>query len=212
MRILITDDHPVVRAGVSQILNKNLRDVVIGEAGNGRQLFEQLRRQRWDLVLLDITMPGRSGLDLLSQIKRERKRLPVIVFTMHAEDEYAVRSLRAGASGYLTKDTLSDNLITAVQKAVKGGTYVSDTLAEQLASRLTAKTDVPAHETLTDREYEVLRLISSGLRVGEIAHKLGLSVKTISTFRARVLQKTGLKNNAAIIRYAIQHHLTEETM
>jgi DNA-binding NarL/FixJ family response regulator len=212
MRILITDDHPVVRAGVSQILKKNLTDVVVGEASNGRQLFEQVRQHRWDLVLLDITMPGRSGLDLLSQLKEERKRLPVIVFSMHGESEYAVRALRAGASGYLTKDVIPEKLITAIQKAVKGGTYVSDTLAEQLASRLTGKADVAAHQTLTDREYEVLRLLSSGLRVGEIAERLGLSVKTISTFRARVLQKTGLKNNAAIIRYGIKHHLTEETM
>ena len=212
MRILITDDHPVVRAGVSQILKKNFKDVIIGEASNGRQLFEQLRQNRWDLVLLDITMPGRSGLDLLSQIKEGRSRVPIIILTIHAEDEYAIRALRAGASGYVTKDAIPEMLVTAIQKALKGGTYVSDTLAERLATRLTHKNDVPVHETLTNREYEVMRLLSSGLSVGEIARRLSLSAKTISTFRARVLQKTGLKNNAAIIRYGIQNHLTETTV
>jgi two-component system invasion response regulator UvrY len=212
MRILITDDHPVVRAGVIHILKKNFPDVVIGEASNGRQLFEQLRQHRWDLVLLDITMPGRSGLDLLAQIKEGRSRLPVIVLTIHAENEYAIRALRAGAAGYVTKDAIPEMLVTAVQKALKGGTYVSDTLAERLATRLTLKNDMPVHEALTNREYEVLRLLSSGLSVGEIAHKLNLSAKTISTFRARLLQKTGLKNNAAIIRYCIQHHLSEENV
>jgi two-component system invasion response regulator UvrY len=211
MRILIADDHPVVRAGVRDILKNTFTDADIGEAGNARQIFHQLRAHRWDVLLLDITMPGRSGLDMLPQIKAERRRLPVLILTIHAENEYAFRALRAGASGYLTKDAIPEQLIAAIQKAVKGGTYVSDTLAESLAIRLTAATDLPVHETLTNREYEVMRFIASGLRVGEIAEILGLSVKTISTFRTRLLQKTGLKNNAEIIRYGIQHHLTDES-
>ncbi|MDH3445776.1 MAG: response regulator transcription factor, partial [Deltaproteobacteria bacterium] len=153
--------------------------------------------------------PGRSGLDVLRQLKDERPKLPVLVLSIHSENEYGVRALRAGASGYLNKEALPEQLLQAINKVLKGGVYVSDSLAERLAMDLTRKSTLLPHETLTDREYEVMRLIAAGMTSGEIASKLCLSVKTISTFRAHLLQKTGMRNNAAIMHYAIKHKLVD---
>jgi two-component system, NarL family, invasion response regulator UvrY len=209
MRILVADDHPIVRAGVSYILTKAFKGATIEEACNARQIFQQLGSGRWDLLLLDMTMPGRPGLDVLKQVREENPKLPVLVLSIHSETDYGIRALRAGASGYLTKETVPEQLLSAIKKVMNGGIYVSESLAERLAAGLRHNFDLLPHETLTDREYEVMRLIASGMRSGEIARKLSLSVKTISTFRAHVLHKLALKTNAAIIRYCIQHHLTD---
>lgn len=209
MRILVADDHPVVRLGLSQILTRSFKGVAVEEASNARQLLQQLGKGRWDLILLDLTLPGRSGLDVLKQVKEQCPKLPVLVLSIHSENEYGIRVLKAGASGYLTKETVPEQLIQAINKVLKGRIYVSDSLAERLAAGLRDKLDLLPHETLTDREYEVMRLIASGLSTGEIARKLSLSVKTISTFRSRILQKMRLKNNAEIVRYGIENNLLD---
>jgi len=209
MRILIADDHPVVRLGVVHILTKALKGVFVEEVSNARQLFQQLRKGHWDLLLLDLTLPGRNGLDVLKDVKDQYPKLPMLVLSIHSESEFGVRALRAGACGYLTKETLPEQLIQAVNKVLNGGIYVSESLAEKLATGLRRDSDLLPHETLTDREYEVLRLIASGISTGDIAKKLLLSAKTISTFRAHILQKMGLKNNAEIVRYGIRNNLVD---
>ena len=209
MKVLLAEDHPIVRVGIREILTRSFKDVFVAEASNARQFWGQLAKHRWDLILLDITLPGRSGLDVLRQLKDERPKLPVLVLSIHSENEYGVRALRAGASGYLNKEALPEQLLQAINKVLKGGVYVSDSLAERLAMDLTRKSTLLPHETLTDREYEVMRLIAAGMTSGEIASKLCLSVKTISTFRAHLLQKTGMRNNAAIMHYAIKHKLVD---
>jgi two-component system invasion response regulator UvrY len=209
MKILVADDHPVVRFGVVQILTKALKGVAVEEVSNARQLLQQLRKGPWDLLLLDLTLPGRNGLDALKDIKDRYPKLPVLVLSMHSESEFGVRALRAGAWGYLTKEILPEQLIKAVNKVLHGGIYVSESLAEKLATGLSRNSDLLPHESLTDREYEVMRLIAAGVSTGDIAKKLLLSVKTISTFRARVLQKMALKNNAEIIRYAVRNNLVD---
>ena len=209
MRILVADDHPVVRLGVVHILTKALKGVAVEEASSARQLLQQLKKSHWDLLLLDLTLPGRNGLDALKEIRNQFPRLPVLVLSIHSENEFGVRALRAGASGYLTKETLPEQLLQAVKKVLTGGIYVSEALAEKLATGLRRDMDILPHETLTDREYEVMRLIASGVSTGDIAKKLLLSAKTISTFRAHILQKMGLKNNAEIVRYGIRNNLVD---
>jgi DNA-binding NarL/FixJ family response regulator len=210
MRILIADDHPVVREGISHILTRAFKGVSVEGVPDARQLLQQLGKGRWDLLLLDLTLPGRSGLDALKQVKQEQPRLPVLVLSMHSENDYGIRALKAGASGYLTKEAVPEQLVKAVNKLIKGGVFVSDSLAERLAVNLSRKIDILPHETLTDREYEVMRLIASGLTNSEIAKQLSLSPKTISTFRAHILHKMGLRNNAAIVRYGIRNNLVDE--
>lgn len=209
MRILVADDHPIVRAGVSHILTKAFEGVTVEEASNARQIFQQLGKSRWDLLLLDMTMPGRPGLDVLKQVKEENPKLPVLVLSIHSENDYGIRALRAGASGYLTKETVLEQLVTAIKQVMSGRTYLSEFLAERLAAGLRHNFDLLPHESLTDREYEVMRFIAEGLTTSEIARKLSLSVKTISTFRAHILQKMALKNNAEIVRYGLTHHLID---
>ncbi|MFQ5852839.1 MAG: response regulator, partial [Candidatus Binatia bacterium] len=182
MRILIADDHPVVRQGLKRILTSAFSNVVVGEASNAREALEQTRRHKWDLALLDITMPGRSGLDVLKEIKQEKPALPVLVLSIHAEDQYAIRALRAGAASYLTKESVPHQLITAIKKVVEGRSYTRVTSADKLAAQLKTKLEKYLHEILSDREYEVMRMIASGKTVGAIARELSLSVKTISTF------------------------------
>jgi DNA-binding NarL/FixJ family response regulator len=209
IRVLIADDHAVVRQGLKQILQDTREMVVAGEALNGQEVLEKVRTEAWDVVVLDIAMPGRSGLDILKELKSERPKLPVLVLSMYAEDQFAVRVLRAGASGYLTKDSAPDELVKAVRKVVSGGRYVSPFLAEKLAFEINTDSSQLPHETLSDREFQVLRLIATGKTVKEIAAELSLSVKTISTYRARIRQKMNLTTNAELIHYAIRNRLIE---
>jgi two-component system invasion response regulator UvrY len=206
IKILIADDHAVVRQGLKLIITGDKQMSVVGEAKNGAELLELVRQETADLVVLDITMPGRNGLETLKDLKRDYPQLPVIVLSMHPEDQYAVRVLKAGASGYMTKETAPEELITAIRKVVGGGKYISPSLAELLASYIGGGDSEP-HKILSDREYEVMCLIAQGSTVGQIADKLNLSVKTVSTYRARILEKMNLTTNAELTRYALKQNL-----
>ena len=207
IKILIADDHAIVREGLKQILAETSDMVVSGEAATGQEVLEQVRKDDCDLVLLDISMPGRGGLDTLKELKRERPDLPVLVLTMHPEEQYAIRAFKAGVSGYLTKESAPEELISAIRRVSQGGKYVSSFLAEKLAFHLEKGTEKPLHEILSDREYQVILMIASGKTVKEIAQMLSLSVKTISTNRTRALNKMGMKNNAEVTYYAIKQGL-----
>ena len=207
-RILIVDDHAIVRRGLRQILQEQGMDSV-DEAMNGREALDRVRKNGYDLVLLDISMPGNSGLDVLKQIKDERPRLPVLMLSMHPEEQYALRALKAGAAGYLTKESAPEQLVTAVSKILQGGRYVSEMLAEHMASHLDRGGDRLPHEELSDREFQIMRMLASGRTASEIGLELSLSVKTVSTYRTRVLFKMGFKSNADITRYALQNKLLE---
>lgn len=209
IKVLIADDYPVVRKGLKQILADVPDITVVGEAVDGQDILDKIATNGWDVVLLDISMPGGSGLEVLKQLKIEYPKLPVLVLTIYPEDQYAVRALKAGASGYLTKESAPDQLIEAIRKVVQGGKYISSSLAEILAIDLESNKEKPRHETLSDREYQVMRLIASGKSVKEIAEELWLSVKTVYTYRARILEKMKLKNSADIIRYALQNRLLD---
>jgi DNA-binding NarL/FixJ family response regulator len=209
IRVLVADDHPVVRQGIRQIL-ADASDIVIGaEAVTGEEVMTRLRSGSWDLLLLDITMPGVQGLELLTRCRAERPELPVLILTMHAEEQFAVRALKGGAAGYLTKDAMPGELVRAIRKAATGGKYVGARLAEQLAERLhSGGTELP-HDRLSDREYQVMCLLARGKSVGEIAGELEVSVKTVSTFRARILEKLEMRTNADVIRYALRNRLVD---
>lgn len=209
MKILLTDDHAVVRQGLKQILAAEFRKAVFGEANNAQEALSLVWKENWDVVVLDITMPGRSGLEVLKEIKQSRPRLPVLVLSMHPEDQFAVRLLKAGAAGYMTKESAPEELVGAVRKVVAGGRYISPGFAEKMASYLSVDVQALPHERLSDREFLVLRLIGSGKPVGAIAQELSLSVKTISTYRSRLLEKMDLANNAELTHYAIKNHLVE---
>lgn len=209
IRVLIADDHPIVREGVKKILTGDPDVTVMGEAGSGGEALEAVRREPFDVVLLDISMPGMSGMDALKHIKAEQPGLPVLIYSVHPEEQYAVRALRAGASGYLTKDSVPDELLQAVRTAFSGKKYVSQSLAQILASELDAATDRHPHESLSDREYQVLLMIARGKTVSEIAEAIHLSVKTVSTYRARILEKMRMKNNSELTYYTIQNKLID---
>ena len=209
IKILIADDHPIVRKGLREIIEETPGMKVIDEASNGQEVLEKVSRKNFDVVLLDISMPGRSGLDILRDIKRQEPKLVVLVLSMHPEEQYAVQALKEGASGYLTKKSAPDELLTALRKVSSGGKYVSSSLAEKLAYALEKNGEKPLHETLSVREYEVMCLIASGKTVTEIARELFLSSKTISTYRARILEKMRMKNNAQLVRYAIKNRLVD---
>jgi len=209
MRILIADDHAMFRRGLRETLAEAFPRVIFGEAKTAEETVEFARRHHWDVIVLDISMPGKSGLDILDDVKRLRPRTPVLLLTMHPEQQYARRALKAGAAGYLTKDSVPDELKTAIKKIVAGGRYVSMTLAEKLAVDLRQGADLPAHELLSDREFQVLRMLASGKTVKEMAQELSLSVKTVSTYRSRILEKTGMKTNADLIRYALEAQLVD---
>ncbi len=209
MRILIADDHAVVREGVKRILTAVDDGVVVGEASNGQELLAQSIAETWDVVLLDISMPGRNGLDVLRQLKSSCPLLPVLVFSMHPEHQYAMRAFKSGAAGYLTKESIPEELVTAIRKVMQGGRYVSPAMAEYLVDEVARPADAPPHSRLSDRELQVLCLLASGKTVTQIAAELALSVKTVSTHRSRMLEKMHLKTNAEIIRYAIWHRLVD---
>jgi two-component system, NarL family, invasion response regulator UvrY len=209
MRILIADDHAVVRQGVKRILDDMNGSIVVEEASNGRELLAQATTKTWDVVLLDISMPGRNGLEVLRQLKSLYPALPVLVFSMHPEDQYAVRAFKAGAAGYLTKDSIPDELVTAIRRVVGGRHYVSAALAEYLVLEVTHDPDTPLHARLSDRELQVLCMLGSGRTVTDIAAELSLSIKTISTYRSRILEKMHLRSNAELIHYAVRHQLVD---
>ena len=209
IKILIADDHPVVRKGLREIIEENYDMLVAAEASNGQGVLEKALKKEFDVVVLDISMPGRSGLEVLKQLKRERPKLSVLILSIHPEEHYAVRVLKAGASGYLTKESVPDELIKAIRKISTGRKYVSSTLAEKLAFDLESGGEKLAHEKLSDREYEVMCLIASGKTLKEIAEKLCLSAKTISTYRSRILEKMKMKNNAELTHYAIKNNLVD---
>lgn len=209
IKILIADDHPVVRKGLKDIIQATSDMTVSGEASKGQEVLESVRKIDFDVVVLDIAMPGRSGLDILKELKRGKPELPVLILSIHPEEQYAVRVLKAGASGYLTKDSAPDELITAILKVSRGKKYISASLAEKLAYNLEIGAEKPLHETLSDREYEVMCLIASGKTVKEIAEQLFLSGKTISTYRSRILEKMKMRNSAELTHYAIKLGLVE---
>ena len=207
MRVLIVDDHAILRRGLKQLLADEFHGAAFGEAADARQAMEQLQKKEWDVALLDITLPGKNGLDLLKELKIAWPKLPVLVLSAHPEDQFALRVLKAGAEGYMTKESAPAELVKAVRKILAGGRYVSPTLAEKLALTVGKDSTRTPHETLSDREYEVMCRIASGKTVTEIAGELSLSAKTISTYRVRVLEKLGVKNSAEIVQYAIRNGL-----
>jgi len=209
IRILIADDHPIVRAGFKQVLSETPDLVVADEAGNGQEVLEHLKKKKYDVVLLDISMPGKNGLEILKELKTDYPKLPILILSIYPEEQYAIRALKAGAAGYLTKESAPHELISAIRKISAGGRYISESLAEKLATYLNVDMTKSPHETLSDREHQVMRLIASGKTVSEIAESLNLSVKTISTYRTHILEKMKMKNNAEITLYAVQNKLVE---
>lgn len=209
LRILVADDHEVVRKGLVKVLAETLQPIKVDEAGNGQEAMSKIWKGGYDLVVLDMKMPGKSGLDVLKEIKQHQPKLPVLILSMHPEEQFAIRAMRAGASGYLTKECAGEELVLAIRKALKGGKYISDSLAQILAGELDSDSEKPLHEILSDREYQVMLMIASGKPVGTIAKELCLSVKTISSYRANILLKTRMKNNAEITHYAIQNKLVD---
>ena len=209
LRILVADDHEVVRKGLMRVLEETLQPIRIDEARTGQEAVSKVWKSEYDLVVLDIKMPGKSGLDVLKEIKQHRPKLHVMILSMHPEEQFAIRAMRAGASGYLTKECAGDELVLAIRKALKGEKYISGSLAQILACELDSDSEKPSHEILSDREYQVMLMIASGKPVGAIAKELCLSVKTISSYRANILLKTRMKNNAEITHYAIQNKLVD---
>lgn len=209
LRVLIADDHAIVRRGLIEILLRELENPVCGEAENAQQVLAQVRSQTWDLLILDVSMPGRSGIDVLGDLKRTHPKLPVLVLSMHPEGQYGKRVLKAGASGYMNKDSAPEELIKAIRKVLAGGRYVSPALAEKLAWDLGEDHASLPHEALSDREFEVLRMIGAGKTISQIAEELHLSVATISTYRARILEKMNMTTSAELMRYAFQSRLVE---
>ncbi|BBO91561.1 response regulator transcription factor [Desulfosarcina ovata] len=209
IEVIIADDHPIVRAGLKQIIMEQADISVAAEAANGIDLLRQVRERDYDVILLDLTMPGMDGLDVLKQLRIEKPRIPVVILTIHPESQYALRILKAGAAGYLTKASADGELIKAIRKVHRGGKYISPSLAERIAFALDEDTRKLPHETLSDREYQVLCLIGTGKTVSRIADELALSVKTVSTYRTRILEKMRMENNAELIHYAVQNGLVE---
>lgn len=210
IRVLLADDHAVVRAGLREILADTGDIDVAGEAANGQEVLALIRAQDFDLAVLDMSMPGRSGIELIKLVKAEKPKLRILVLSMHSEEQYAVRALKAGASGYLTKDSAADELVAAIRRIAGGGAYVSPETAQRLALDAGRGANALPHALLSDREFQVFQLIANGAAVGEIAKQLSLSAKTVSTHKTRILEKMGLANQAELIRYALEHKLLDE--
>jgi two-component system invasion response regulator UvrY len=209
MRILVADDHPIFRSGLKEILLKENDVGFVGEADTGQKALELARKQRWDAVILDITMPGKGGLELLQELRCEQPKLPVLILSAHPEDQLALRLLKAGAAGYLTKDKAPQVLLTAIRKVLRGGKYVSESLGEKAVLELASESTRPLHETLSEREYQVMCLLANGKTIRAIGKELLLSARTVSTYRARVLDKLNMKTDAELIRYAIHNNLVD---
>jgi two-component system, NarL family, invasion response regulator UvrY len=206
-RILLADDHAVVRKGIKQIITEAFHDAIFGEAGNLHELRELIGGSDWDIMVLDLAMPDGNGLEILKQIGKDYPKLPVLVMSIYPEDQYALRTIRAGAKGYLNKESAPEELVQAIQKILSGGEYISSSVADELVQYARHANDQPAHKTLSDREYQVLCLIASGKEIKDIADELSLSSKTVSTYRTRILIKMNLKTNAELTHYAIQNGL-----
>jgi two-component system, NarL family, invasion response regulator UvrY len=209
IRILLADDHAIMRRGLREILQRELGPIACGEADRAAQVLAEVERESWDLVILDVTMPGPSGLEVLRTLRVKRPKLPVLVLSMHPEDQYAKRVLKAGAAGYMTKESAAEELIDAIRRVLRGGRYISAALAEKLAVELERTPGGAPHDLLSDREFEVLRLMGSGKTVGEVADLLALSDNTVSTYRARILDKMHLRSNAELIRYVVENRLLD---
>ena len=207
MNILIADDHTIVRKGIRQILMEEFSDAVIEEVADGNEMLYKIRNEKFDIVISDISMPGRSGLESLKQVREEFPKLPVLILSMYSEDQYAIRVLKAGASGYLTKDSAPEELVKAVKQIVSTGRYISPAVADKLAENINRNSSEQLHESLSDREFEVLKMIGSGKTVSEIAQILSLSVNTISTYRVRILEKTKLHSNSEVMHYVLENKL-----
>jgi two-component system, NarL family, invasion response regulator UvrY len=206
-KILIADDHAIVRRGLRLLLLEEYPSAEIGEAGDAESLVNKIIQQEWDVVICDISMPGRSGLDALSQIKQIAPKLPVLIMSMYPEDQYALRVLKAGAAGYLGKETIHDDIVRAIQTVQLGKKFITPTIAEKLAKAFEVDTTDQLHEKLSDREFDVFKMLASGKAVSEIANQFALSVTTVSTYRSRVLEKMGMKSNADLTRYALEKKL-----
>lgn len=207
LRILIADDHTVVRKGLRQILLDEFPGAEIGEVADGGELVKKVMLDKWDVVVSDLSMPGRSGLEALQQIKLSHPDLPVLILSIHPEEQYALRALKSGAAGYLSKDTAPDELVKAVQKVLLGKKYISQAIAEKLANTFSSDSSTMPHETLSDREFDVMKFLANGKSVSEIAEMLSLSVTTVSTYRARIMIKMNLKSNSDLTKYAIENSL-----
>jgi two-component system invasion response regulator UvrY len=207
IRILVADDHPIIRQGLRQIIAAEPDMEIIGEAVDGSSALSLARTIEHDLVLLDLSMPEANGLEVLKQLKRERPKVPVLILTMHDEHQFAIRALKSRASGYVMKDTMPAELVSAIRKVAAGGRYLSHSLAEHVAEYLDGRSERPPHELLSDREYQVFRLIASGKTTRQIAQQLGLSMKTVATYRARIFEKMQMKTPAEVAAYVVRHRL-----
>jgi DNA-binding NarL/FixJ family response regulator len=211
IRVVIADDHTILREGLKQLLLASEDLTVVGEAADGHEVLREIRSREFDVLLLDMSMPGKSGMELIKQVKAERPKLRILVLSMHEEHQYAVRAIRSGASGYLTKESAATQLVTAIRKVAGGGAFISAEVAEQLAlSAMPHHAEGPPHVALSDREYQVFRLLVEGTAVSEIAQKLNLSVKTVSTHKARLMEKLAIDNAADLVRYAMKHGLSDD--
>lgn len=211
IRVLLADDHKIVRAGLKELLSETGDIAVAGEANDGTEALARIREDEYDVAVLDMSMPGRSGIDLIRQVKQEKPRLPILVLSMHSEEQYAVRALKAGASGYLTKESAADQLVTAIRRIAAGGAFVTPETAQRLALDLNGAAAAAPHTLLSDREFQVFRFIAGGKTVSDIAKQLSLSVKTISTHKTRIMRKMRLANQTELIRYAIEHRLLDDS-
>lgn len=209
IHILVIDDHAIVRKGLYDIVADASDMVVNGEASNGREALTMIRKNTYDVVVLDISLPDINGLDVLKQIKKENPELPVLMLTMHPEEQYAIRAFKAGASGYVTKRSIPDELISAIRKTCEGGRYVSSSLADTLISHVVPHSEKPVHDTLSDREYQIMLMLTEGKKLKEIGELLFISEKTVSTYRSRILDKMGLKSNVELARYVMENKLND---
>lgn len=209
IRVVIADDHTIVREGLKQLLSAAVDLSVIGEAQNGHEVLQRIRENDFDVLLLDMSMPGKSGIELIKQVHNEKPKLRILVLSMHEEEEYAVRALKAGAAGYITKESASAQLVAAIRKVAGGGAFISPAVAEQLALGVMPQSEGLPHTTLSNREFQVFQMLVRGVSVTVIADKLNLSVKTVSTHKSNVMQKMGMANQSELIRYALNHRLLD---